>query len=161
MFFTKSLRIKAIIAALVPTVLVLVVVAVIGLGLVGLIVVQILRAGGCRVIGIDISTERCASAVELGAEEAIPRDPNTVDKILKITSGRGVDATIIAAAAKSNDPVQLAGEISRDRARVCVVGDVGMDLPRRTYYGKELDLRISRSYGPGRYDPVYEEQGID
>ena len=137
------------------------VVAVIGLGLVGLIVVQILRAGGCRVIGIDISAERCTSAVELGAEEAFPRDPNTVDKILKITSGRGVDATIIAAATKSNDPVQLAGEISRDRARVCVVGDVGMDLPRPTYYGKELDLRISRSYGPGRYDPVYEEQGIE
>ena len=137
-------------------------VGVIGLGLVGQLVCQILRAAGCQVIGVDTDRSRVDVARELGVEEAVPRDEPTLRaKVTALTDGLGLDACIIAAATTSSDPIELAGELLGDRGRVVVVGAVGMDLPRRPYYDKELELRLSRSYGPGRYDPNYEEKGID
>ncbi len=139
-------------------------VAVIGLGLLGLITVQILKAAGCKVIGIDINDRKVNLAKELGADYAFNRKTfgsRIVDGILNVTNGIGVDAVIITAATKSNDPINLAGKIARDRARIVVVGDVGTKFDRETYYKKELQLIVSRSYGPGRYDPLYEVSGID
>jgi len=134
-------------------------VAVIGLGLLGQITVQIVKAAGCKVLGIDLNAGRVELAEELGADCAVLR--NDVAKGTSFTKGVGVDAVIITAATSSSDPIELAGEISRDKGRVVVVGAVGMEIQRRSYYEKELDLRLSRSYGPGRYDLVYEEKGID
>ena len=134
---------------------------VIGLGLVGLLTAQILKAAGCTVIGVDPSPERRRLATTLGADHALPPDAEAVVRIVALTGGRGVDVALITAATESSEPIRLAGEASRDRGRVCVVGDVGMDVPRAVYYEKELDLRVSRSYGPGRYDPLYEEGGVD
>lgn len=137
-------------------------VAVIGLGLLGLLAVQMAKASGCTVIGTDLDPKRVQLAKELGADAAVVTDPALVEEtVMNLTSGRGADAVIITAATKSNDPTELAGEISRLRGRVVVVGDVGMNIPRRVYYPKELEYRISMSYGPGRYDPNYEEKGID
>jgi predicted dehydrogenase len=134
-------------------------VAVLGLGLVGLITAQILGASGCTVWGVDPDPGRAALARELGVAFA------TSDSRLFAESGRpkpeGADAVIITAATKSNQPVEYAGEIARDRAVVVVVGDVRVDVPRQNYYMKELQVRYSRSYGPGRYDAAYEEKGID
>ncbi|HWP36365.1 MAG TPA: bi-domain-containing oxidoreductase [Gemmatimonadales bacterium] len=136
-------------------------VVVIGLGLLGLLTVQILKAAGCRVIGVDLSPSRCALAADLGVDRALPRDGRTIAEIERETGGRGADACIITAAAKSSDPIHLAGEAARDRAVISVVGDVGLDVPRNLYYGKELTLRVARSYGPGRYDTIYEAHGVD
>ncbi len=137
-------------------------VAVIGLGLVGQLTVQILKAAGCSVIGIDIDTRAVALAKTLGADAAFHRPSRgLMADIQSQTHGLGVDAIVITAATKSSDPVQLAGEIARDKARVVLVGDVGISIPRAPYYMKELDFRISRSYGPGRYDKSYEEKGQD
>lgn len=137
-------------------------VAVIGLGLVGQLTVQVLRAAGCRVCGIDLDPTRVRLALELGAEAAVARNaPDLLDVCKDFTGGRGMDAVIVTADTTSNDPIELAGELARDRAVVSAVGAVGMQVPRGTYYAKELQLKLSRSYGPGRYDPRYEEQGID
>ena len=137
-------------------------VAVIGLGLVGQLTVQILKAAGCSVIGIDIDARSAALAKSLGADAAFQRaSRGLLTDILSQTHGVGVDAIIITAATKSSDPVQLAGAIARDKARVVLVGDVGITIPRTPYYMKELEFRISRSYGPGRYDKAYEEKGQD
>jgi threonine dehydrogenase-like Zn-dependent dehydrogenase len=136
-------------------------VAVIGLGLLGQLTVQLVKAAGCQVLGIDLNANRVKLAGELGADVSILRSNDVNGAVASFTQGRGVDAVIIAAATDSNDPVELAGEISRDKGRVVAVGAVKMDVPRRTYYEKELDLRLSRSYGPGRYDAVYEEEGVD
>ncbi len=136
-------------------------VAVIGLGLIGQLTVQILKAAGCRVIGIDLDQSKISLATELGADAAIRRDEDVEGLIRRLTDGLGVDAVIITAAAESNDPVELAGAIARDRAIISVVGAVGLSIPRKQYYEKELQLRLSRSYGPGRYDRQYEELGID
>ncbi|HEY2028139.1 MAG TPA: bi-domain-containing oxidoreductase [Myxococcales bacterium] len=135
--------------------------AVIGLGLIGQLVAQLLRASGCRVIGIDLDDRKVALAKELGATTAVNRGGDVAKVVSDLTGGRGVDGVLITAATSSNDPVALAGDLSRDRARVVVVGAVGMDVPRRPYYDKELSFFQSRSYGPGRYDPAYEEQGHD
>jgi len=136
--------------------------AVIGLGLVGQLTVQILKAAGCSVIGIDIDPRSVALAKSLGADAAYQRaSKGLMSDILSQTHGVGVDAIIITAATKSSDPVQLAGAIARDKARVILVGDVGISIPRTPYYMKELEFRISRSYGPGRYDKAYEEKGQD
>lgn len=135
-------------------------VLVIGLGLLGQLTVQILKAAGCRVLGLDTSDVRVQQAAST-ADAAINRSADVASVVAEFTGGVGVDAVIITAAADSNDPVELAGEVARDRAIVSVVGAVGMQIPRKPYYEKELDLRISRSYGPGRYDPQYEEQGHD
>jgi predicted dehydrogenase/threonine dehydrogenase-like Zn-dependent dehydrogenase len=133
---------------------------VIGLGLLGQITVQLLKANGCRVFGVDIDEGKLKLAMQLGAEAS--SNPADARRLIKDWSrGRGADAVLITAATPSNDPVELAGDISRSKGRVVVVGLVGMDVPRNVYYLKELTLQISMSYGPGRYDPEYEERGHD
>ncbi len=136
-------------------------VAVIGLGLLGQLSVQLLKAAGCRVMGIDLDPAKVALALEMGAEAAIVRTEDVRGAVDAFTRGVGVDAVVIAAATDSNDPTELAGDICRERGRVSMVGAVKMDVPRKVYYEKELELRLSRSYGPGRYDPEYEERGHD
>jgi len=133
--------------------------AVIGMGLLGLLTAQIATAAGCRVLGIDIDPARLKLASSLGLQ-AVSRN-QAVDAAQAFTSNRGFDAILICADAKSNDPVELAGSIARDRARVVATGAVGLTLPRKVYYEKEISFINSRSYGPGRYDPSYEEHGVD
>jgi predicted dehydrogenase len=134
-------------------------VAVIGLGLLGLLTVQIATAAGCRVIGIDIDPQRVALAKRLGPE-AVTRD-RAEESVRAFTANCGADVVLICADTPSNDPVELAGVIARDRARVVATGAVGLTIPRKIYYEKELSFTNSRSYGPGRYDPSYEENGHD
>jgi len=137
-------------------------VVVIGLGLIGQIALQCLKANGCRVFGIDHEADRVTLAIEFGADEAVVSDmPSIVDRVNHFTRGRGADAVIVTAATESDEPVRVAGEICRQRGRVIIVGAVGMNIPRRPYYERELTVKVSMSYGPGRYDPVYEEKGID
>jgi predicted dehydrogenase/threonine dehydrogenase-like Zn-dependent dehydrogenase len=137
-------------------------VAVLGTGLVGMLVVQVCKAAGCRVVALDVKRERLELAQEVGADLALEiSDPNLLDHISHFSSGRGVDAVIVCASGESSDPVNLASKMARDRARVTVVGRVGMDFERKDYYQKELDVSMSRSLGPGRYDARYEEQGLD
>jgi predicted dehydrogenase len=135
-------------------------IAVLGLGLLGLLTVQLLKANGCRVYGADFNPARVALAKELGADEAwtLDRDDGR-ERFLDATRGYGVDAVVVCASADSNAPMVLAGEIARDRGRVVVVGAVKTEYDRNVYYMKELEVRLSRSYGPGRYDPAYEERG--
>ena len=134
-------------------------VAVIGLGLLGLLAVEIAQAAGCQVIGVDLLAERVALAQRLGAQ-AVQND-QAVEAALSFSRGRGCDALLICADTSSDEPVSLAGRIARDRARVVAVGAVGLHIPRKVYYEKELIFINSRSYGPGRYDPAYEESGRD
>lgn len=136
-------------------------VAVIGLGLLGQLTVQILKAGGCRVMGIDLDPDKVSRALKMGADAAVARGDDPAAAVADFTDGVGVDAVVVTAATASNDPIELAGELCRDRGVVSMVGAVRMDLPRPAFYGKELELRLSRSYGPGRYDPEYEEKGHD
>jgi predicted dehydrogenase/threonine dehydrogenase-like Zn-dependent dehydrogenase len=137
------------------------VVAVIGLGLLGQLTVQLLKAAGCCVLGMDISQERADLALRLGADAVSTSSSAFKDLCLQRSAGHGVDSVLIAAQTDSNDPVNLAGSTARNRAVIVAVGTVAMDIPRRTFYEKELDFRISRSYGPGRYDAAYEQKGID
>jgi predicted dehydrogenase/threonine dehydrogenase-like Zn-dependent dehydrogenase len=135
--------------------------AVIGLGLIGQLAVQLLRANGCRVLGIDLDPERVKQALDQGADwgaapTAIP--PAWRDEA---TAGFGVDLALVTASAESSAPLQLAAELCRLKARISVVGAMPMELDRRTFYDKELELRMSTSYGPGRYDRTYEEAGFD
>ena len=134
-------------------------VAVIGLGLVGLLAAQIATAAGCNVLGIDLDADRIALASSLGLE-SVQRE-KAIDPSAAFTSGRGFDVILICADTSSNDPVELAGVIARDKARVVATGAVGLDIPRKVYYEKELSFINSRSYGPGRYDSSYEEGGND
>jgi predicted dehydrogenase/threonine dehydrogenase-like Zn-dependent dehydrogenase len=134
-------------------------VAVIGLGLLGLLSVGIACAAGCTVLGIDLDPRRVALAAQMGAM-AVQRD-QAVEAAQSFARGRGCDAVLICADTSSADPVELAGILARDRARVVAVGAVGLQLPRKIYYEKELTFLNSRSYGPGRYDPAYEEAGQD
>jgi predicted dehydrogenase/threonine dehydrogenase-like Zn-dependent dehydrogenase len=136
-------------------------VAVIGLGLLGQITCLLLAAAGCRVLGIDIDKSKAALALKSGAEAAFVADGLETTAIANATAGHGADAVIITAASDSAGPIQTAGEICRDKGRVVAVGAVKLDIPRKIYYEKELDLRLSRSYGPGRYDYGYEEAGRD
>lgn len=137
------------------------VLVVIGLGLIGLMAVQIARAAGCRVIGMDLSAERCKLAESMGCEATATSNDALAALTEERTAGIGADVIVVAAATSSNDPVTVAGRIARERGRVIAVGAVGLDIPRKDYYEKELDLRVSRSYGPGRYDEEYEEKGHD
>lgn len=135
-------------------------VAVIGLGLLGQLTVQMLNAAGCRVLGVDLIRDRVDLASQLGAESAT--SPETAESAAAdLSSGAGVDAVLITADAKGNETVEMAGVIARDRAIVVAVGAVEMNIPRRTYFAKELQFVISRSYGPGRYDASYEMEGRD
>jgi polar amino acid transport system substrate-binding protein len=135
-------------------------VCVIGLGLLGLLTVQMVRAAGCRVLGMDLDVGKREMAARLGCDAVCGRG-ELPSRALEFSDGRGVDAVIITAATPSNDPVEVSADICRLKGRVVVVGLVGMSLPRDAYYKKELDLRLSMSYGPGRKDPAYEERGHD
>ena len=135
-------------------------VAVMGLGLLGQLTVQLLKANGCKVIGSDVDPDKIELAKKLGADEACHAS-ELISKAKEFSNGYGVDAVIIAASTMSNQPVIDAAEISRMRGRVVFLGMVGMDIPRNDYYKKEIDLRLSMAYGPGRYDPEYEEKGND
>ena len=137
------------------------VIAVVGLGLLGQLTVQILKAAGCRVLGMDVVAERVALACRLGADASSTSPSEFRDLCLQQSGGRGVDAILITAQTSTSDPVNFAAEIARDRAVVVAVGAVGMDIQRKLFYEKELDFRMSRSYGPGRYDSAYEQKGID
>jgi predicted dehydrogenase len=134
-------------------------VAVIGLGLVGLLTIQIAAAAGCNVLGIDLDPKRVKLASSLGLG-AVTRQ-HAESSAQAFTANRGFDVVIICADTSSNDPIELAGIIARDRARVVATGAVGLNIPRKIYYEKELSFINSRSYGPGRYDSNYEENGVD
>ncbi len=138
---------------------------VIGLGLVGQLVVRLLIAAGVRVVGLDVVEDRCRLAEKAGAVFCgAPAGEGfaAVQHALKeLTDGRGADHVLLAAGGSSNGPVELAASLARDRARVVDIGKTRLDLPWNAYYDKELDVRFSRSYGPGRYDPRYELDGID
>jgi len=138
-------------------------VCVIGLGLLGQITSQLLKANGCNVFGIDLSERLVHLAKEISADEAMLRNNlNLLASITDFTNGYGFDSVIITAAAPSNDPIELSAEIARKKGKVIVVGAVKMDIPRDPhFYRKELDLRLSCSYGPGRYDVNYENNGQD
>ena len=136
-------------------------VAVIGLGLIGLITSQLVRASGCIAIGIDPNPVRCDLARRLGCVGVATNAEEFRRLCQARTNGIGADAVIISAASEDNAPVVLAADVARSRARIVSVGAVGLDLPRRVFFDKELSLRVSRSYGPGRYDESYEEKGID
>lgn len=137
-------------------------VMVVGLGLVGLLAVQQLKAAGCQVIGVDLDPHKVDLARRCGADLALNRsDAGLEDSIARATDGLGPDAAYIAASTKSNDPMDLAGRVLRDRGTVVVVGMVPVEADWQTYYHKELSVVMSRSYGPGRYDRNYEQRGID
>jgi predicted dehydrogenase/threonine dehydrogenase-like Zn-dependent dehydrogenase len=136
-------------------------VVVIGLGLVGQLTVQLLKANGCRVFGLDLDQSRVSLALELGADKAIISNDEAAREIDAWTRGYGADAVLITAATDSNQPIELAARVSRLKGRVIVVGMTGMDIPRAPFFSRELKLIISMSYGPGRYDPEYEERGQD
>lgn len=134
-------------------------VAVIGLGLLGQLALGVARAAGCLAFGVDLDPFRVALAQQLGFEAVLRKDAESAAR--GFTGGIGFDVILICADTQDSDPVELAGELARDRGRVVALGAVGMDLPRRSYYQKELNFIVSRSYGPGRYDPSYEEGGAD
>jgi polar amino acid transport system substrate-binding protein len=134
---------------------------VVGLGLLGQMAAQMLRASGVRVVAVDRDASRAALAKRLGADVAISGDDDPAAAIRGLTGGQGADVAIVCAGSDSSEPVSLAASLCRRRGVVVVVGAVGMDLDRRTFYEKELSLRMSTSYGPGRYDPQYEERGLD
>ncbi|MDK1476393.1 bi-domain-containing oxidoreductase [Streptomyces sp. 549] len=135
---------------------------VIGLGLIGQLVVQLLAASGVRVVGVDPDPVRCELAERLGAAACgDPASAGVENAVAELTAGHGVDQVYLAAGGGSNQPVELAARLSRDRGRVVDIGKCRLDLPWNAYYEKELDVRFSRSYGPGRYDPEYELEGRD
>jgi predicted dehydrogenase/threonine dehydrogenase-like Zn-dependent dehydrogenase len=137
-------------------------IAVIGLGLIGLLTVQMLRANGVRVLGIDFNAERCAMAAKCGAEVVnLSSGADPVAAAQAFSGGRGMDGVVITASTESNDPVQQAARMSRKRGRIVLVGVVGLELSRADFYEKELTFQVSCSYGPGRYDESYELQGND
>ena len=134
-------------------------VLVIGLGLLGLLGAQIACAAGCRVFGVDTNPERVALAHQFGISACSRQDADHQAQAFAVN--RGFDVVLICADTSSNDPVELAGALARDRGRVVATGAVGLNIPRKVYYEKELNFINSRSYGPGRYDPSYEENGRD
>ena len=138
---------------------------VIGLGLVGQLVVRLLLAAGLRVVGVDTVESRCRMAEKAGAIACAGPDADGVavveQALARCSGGTGADHVFLAAGGSSNGPVELAARLARDRAKVVDIGKTRLDLPWNAYYEKELDVRFSRSYGPGRYDPRYEVEGID
>lgn len=135
---------------------------VIGLGLIGLLTVQILLANGCRVLGIDLDKAKCELAKKFGAETVnIHKRENPIDVSEAFSVGSGVDGVIITASTKSSDPVHQAAQMCRKRGRIVLVGVTGLELNRADFYEKELSFQVSCSYGPGRYDSEYEEKGHD
>ncbi len=136
-------------------------VAVLGLGLLGQLAAQLLRAAGCTVFGLDPQPPRADLAAGLGCHHVATDGPALERLVRERTGDRGVDAVVIAASAPNSDPVATAAAIARGRARIVVLGDTQLHLDRRPFYEKELRLVVSRSYGPGRYDRDYEERGVD
>ncbi|HOM05520.1 MAG TPA: bi-domain-containing oxidoreductase [Candidatus Kapabacteria bacterium] len=138
-------------------------VAVVGLGLLGQLTVQLLKSAGCRVVGMDINPDTFDYAKKFGCDLLLnaKNSPEIVNTVNSFTNGNGVDSVIITASTSSNEPTELALNICRKRGKIVVVGAVGMNIPRSLFYTKEIDYRISCSYGPGRYDPFYEEYGQD
>lgn len=134
-------------------------VLVIGLGLIGQLAVMLLRAAGCRVIGTDLDASKCELALKAGA--AVARPGIRAGDVMDLTGGIGADAVLITASTKSNGPIELSADAVRTKGRIVLVGVVGLDLPRRPFYFKEAEFVVSCSYGPGRYNPAYEEHGID
>jgi predicted dehydrogenase/threonine dehydrogenase-like Zn-dependent dehydrogenase len=135
---------------------------VVGLGLLGLMAVQILRAHGCDVLGIDTNAQRCELARSFGAQVLVARDgADPVKAGVAFSGGRGVDGVLITASAKTDAIVHEAAQMCRKRGRIVLVGVVGLDLKRSDFYEKELSFQVSCSYGPGRYDPVYEGEAQD
>ncbi len=134
-------------------------VVVMGLGLIGQLTVQLLKANGCRVLGFDPNPARAKLAEEMGADRAV--SGGLAEAVLAFTGGVGADAVVVTASSKSSDPLNQAAEISRMKGRVVLVGLVGMNVDREPFYKRELDMRLSMSYGPGRHDPAYEDQGHD
>jgi polar amino acid transport system substrate-binding protein len=136
-------------------------VVVIGLGLVGLITVQLLKASGCRVMGMDLDPRNFDLAITLGCDRCVLSNDDAIAETQSFTRGYGADAVLITAATTSNQPVELAIQCARKRGTVIAVGAVGMNIPRSPFYEKEINFRMSCSYGPGRYDANYEERGQD
>lgn len=137
-------------------------IVVVGLGILGQLTAQMLSANGCRVIGVDLDARRIRLGLDNGMDLGIdPATDNYVDRVLKHTGGIGADGVIVTAATESNQVISEAMQACRKKGRVVLVGDVGLDLNRADFYKKELDFLISASYGPGRYDPSYEEGGQD
>ena len=137
-------------------------VVIIGLGLIGLLGVQIAKAWGCQVLGADVATGRANLARQLGADQAVAGGRvQVLDAARSLFGGAGADAVVIFASTPSNEPLELAAELARVRGRIVVPGLVGLDVPRRSFYEKELGLKVSRAWGPGLYDPEYEERGHD
>lgn len=136
--------------------------AIVGTGLIGLIGVQVAHAAGMKVIAIDKDSHRVELAKSLGADHAmVIETPDQLKAFYSLTDGRGADGVVVFAAGPGSDAVRLASRLARDKGKVVVVGMVGMQLERGVLYERELDISMSRSYGPGRYDPTYEEMGID
>lgn len=137
-------------------------VVVTGLGLIGLVTVQLLKAQGCRVLGLDFDADKLALARRFGAETVdLKSGADPVAAAMAFTRGRGADAVIITASTQSNEPVHQAAQMSRKRGRIVLVGVVGLELSRADFFEKELTFQVSCSYGPGRYDPNYEDKGQD
>lgn len=137
------------------------IVAVIGLGVLGQLTVQLLKAAGCTVLGMDVVPARAQLALQLGADGVSVSNSDFANLCSEQTQGHGADAVLITAGTPSSEPLNLAAEIARDRGIVVAVGAVGMEMERRPFYEKELTIRVSRSYGPGRYDTAYEQKGRD
>ena len=133
----------------------------IGLGLVGLITSQILKANGCKVIGIDHDVFKCKMARKIGIKTLNHKTFDSVESIMSITNRVGADGVIIAASSRSNDIISQAAQMSRKRGKIVLVGVVGLNINRADFYEKELSFQVSCSYGPGRYDDQYETKGID
>jgi len=136
-------------------------IVVIGLGLIGLITCQLLKANGCNVIGIDLDQSKCNLAKKWGINTLNPKTNILVKSVLDITQGLGADGVLITASTKSNDVISQAAQMSRKRGRIILVGVVGLNINRADFYEKELSFQVSCSYGPGRYDDQYEQKGID
>lgn len=136
-------------------------VAVIGLGIIGQITIQLLKLNGCRVVGIDIDRSRVELAISLGLDRGLTPSEDMIDEIIRFSGGEGVDSVIITASTSSSEVVNRALKLCRRKGNVVIVGAVGMDIERTEFYARELDLLISTSYGPGRYDDEYELNGND
>jgi len=137
-------------------------IVVFGLGLIGLITAQLLKANGCRVIGIDIDKQKCKIAESFGIETInVSQSTNTVQKVLELTDENGADGIIITASSKDNSIISQAANMSRKRGRIILVGVIGLDINRADFYEKELSFQVSCSYGPGRYEDIYEKKGMD
>ena len=136
-------------------------VAVVGLGLLGLMAVQMLKSAGCPVFGVDLDPRKVDLARELGAEDSATTEEDVSGKVLEFSGGWGADSVLVFASSEGKEAIELAAEIVRERGRVVVPGMVRLDLPRRLFYDKQIQFEVSRSAGPGVYDPLFEQKGVD